>query len=140
MRKKKYSFSSKQRSRMTDTVPSHFCSFLKCSFLSPEEVVQIAQLRFIQEFINFLTNLLELVCVNTSQKKVSKVFYNTDPALLSAEQIQNFAYTTVCKKMPAGHSAETASQQLCGTKPAIHTPEKNNPFIHSWSKLTLPTH
>lgn len=83
---------------MTDTVPSHFCSFLKCSFLSPEEVVQIAQLRFIQEFINFLTNLLELVCVNTSQKKVSEVFYNTDPALLSAEQIQNFAYTTVCKK------------------------------------------
>lgn len=69
------------------------------------------------------------------------MFYNTNPGLLSAEQIQNFADTTVWKKMPAGLSAETASQQLCGTKPDIHIPEKKiNPFIHSWSKLTLPTH
>lgn len=47
--------------------------------------------------------------------------------LLIAEQIQNFAYTTVCKKT-AGLSAETASQQLCGTKPAIHIPEEKQPF------------
>lgn len=113
---------------MTDTVLSHFSSFLKCSFLPPEEVVKIPQLRFIQECIKFLTNLLELVCVNTSQKKVNKVFYNTDLALLSAEQTQNFACTTMCKKMPAGFSAETAAQPICGTKLTIYIPEKKQPF------------
>lgn len=114
---------------MTDTVLSHFCSFFKSSFLSPEEVAKIPQLRFIQEFSNFLINLLESVCVNTSQKSKQSVLQYW-PVLLTAEQIQNFAYTTVCKKT-AGLSAETASQQLCGTKPAIHIPEKNPTLLYT---------
>lgn len=56
------------------------------------------------------------------------MFYNTDPALLSAEQTQNFAYTTMCKKMSAGLSAETAAQAICGTKLTKYIPEKNQPF------------
>lgn len=121
-----------------DTFLSHFSSFLKCSFLSLEEVVRIPQLlSFIPESISFLTNLLELTHLKTSQK--SKQNDNTDPALLPAEQIQYFAYATACREMPCwAQCRKSIPTALWDTRPAIHIP--TNPLVHSWSKLTLTTH
>lgn len=64
------------------------------------------------------------------------MFYNADPVLLFAEQIQNFAYTTACKEMPCWAQCWNNIPTALWDK-ASCTYTKRHPLVHSKSKLTL---